>query len=100
MADDKPEAGARTVNIKIDEDKAAGEYANVFLCNFTPTEFVLDAVVLMPGLPNGKLLHRTILSPANAKRLAMMLTEQVKQYEKNLGPLTAPAGPKVSTSMN
>jgi hypothetical protein len=40
------------------------------------------------------------MSPANAKRLALMLTDQVKQYEKNLGPLTAPAGPKVSTTVN
>lgn len=88
------------VSIKIDEEKGLGAYANLFLCNFNQTEFVLDAVALMPGLPMGKLLHRSVMSPAVAKRLAIMLMEQVKQYEGKFGLQNPPVGPKVDTVLN
>ena len=49
----------------------------------------------------GKVASRVILSPKNAKRLAMMLQDQIKKYEEKIGPIDdAPQLPGINLSFN
>ncbi len=47
----KPE---KKINIELGEDVAAGTYSNLAIITHSNTEFVIDFVRLMPGLPKAK----------------------------------------------
>ncbi len=42
------------INIELDEKVAEGIYSNLAIINHSPSEFVLDFVTIMPGVPNQK----------------------------------------------
>ena len=77
MAEDKK----IQINIELDEQTAQGVYANLAIINHSASEFVLDFVNVMPGLPKSKVRSRVILTPQHAKRLLRALQENVARYE-------------------
>jgi hypothetical protein len=95
-----PETTAKPVikiELKIDEKLAGGEYANICMVNHSDSEFILDSFFLQPGRPQAMMKGRLILAPRNAKRLMMMLTDQVKRYEQRFGEIEIHLpGPSVS----
>ena len=103
MADDRREgqaAGARPAStqqpIRWDDTNLKSSYANV--CNVSSTR---EEVVLVFGInqawERGKpevrveLSHRIILSPFAAKRLSLLLTNVVREYETRFGVLNLEA---------
>ena len=42
------------LNIELTEEVAAGTYANLAVINHSPTEFVVDYIQVMPGVPKAK----------------------------------------------
>jgi hypothetical protein len=66
-------------------------YANVCNVSSTPEEVTLLFGTNESGLNGGdvtvRLTERIILSPYAAKRLAMVITNVMKEYEKRFGPL-------------
>ena len=57
------------INIELDEKIAEGIYSNLAIINHSASEFVLDFVSIMPGVPKAKVKSRIVLTPQHAKRL-------------------------------
>ena len=56
----------REINIEIDDKVAAGIYANMVVVNHSDTEFVLDFISIMPGMPKARVQSRVIMTPSQA----------------------------------
>ena len=67
MSDNKQQQGQ--INIELDEKTAEGTYANLAIINHSASEFVVDFVAIMPGVPKAKVKSRIVLTPQHAKRL-------------------------------
>ena len=83
------------INIELSEDMAQGVYSNLVAINHSPTEFVLDFIQMMPGVPKAKVQSRVILTPEHAKRLLQALGENVARYEQNFGNVQTHEPPQV-----
>ncbi len=69
------------INIELDEKVAEGIYSNLAIINHSPSEFVLDFVTIMPGVPKSKVKSRIILTPQHAKRFLKALGENIHRFE-------------------
>jgi len=79
MSDDQLQPGQ--INIELDEKVAEGIYSNLAIINHSPSEFVLDFVTIMPGVPKSKVKSRIILTPQHAKRFLKALGENIHRFE-------------------
>ena len=75
------------LNIELKEDIAQGVYSNLAIITHSPSEFVLDFVRVMPGLPKAQVKSRVIITPEHAKRLMHALQDNLKRYEALHGPI-------------
>ena len=75
------------INIELDEKVAEGIYSNLAIINHSVSEFVIDFVTIMPGIPKNKVKSRIILTPQHAKRLLKALGENVKRFENAHGEI-------------
>lgn len=73
------------INIELSEAMAEGEYANLALIAHSNSEFVIDFIRMMPGMPKAKVKSRIVVTPEHAKRLLAALTENVERYEQSFG---------------
>jgi len=69
------------INIEVDEQVADGTYSNLAIINHSVSEFIVDFINIMPGVPKAKVKSRIILTPQHAKRLAKALADNVKKFE-------------------
>jgi hypothetical protein len=69
------------INIELDEKIAEGIYSNLAIINHSASEFVVDFVTLMPGIPKAKVKSRIVLTPQHAKRFLKALGENIHRYE-------------------
>ncbi|MDX9720485.1 MAG: DUF3467 domain-containing protein [Myxococcota bacterium] len=76
-----------SLQIQIDEPIARGVYANLTLVSTTDNEFVLDFAFIQPSRAGAKVQSRVIVSPRQAKRLAMTLADAVNKYEQRFGEI-------------
>jgi uncharacterized protein (DUF1778 family) len=86
MSDQKKPNQAQ-INIELDEKVADGIYSNLAILNHSVSEFVVDFVNIMPGVPKSKVKSRIILTPQHAKRLLKALNENVVRFEKAHGEI-------------
>ena len=84
MNDNKKKDG---LNIELSEEVAQGSYSNLAIINHSPSEFVLDFIQMMPGVPKAKVKSRIILTPQHAKRLMKTLNDNVSKYEDQHGEI-------------
>ena len=75
------------LNIELSEEVAQGNYSNLAIITHSPSEFVVDFVLVMPGIPKANVKSRIILTPEHAKRLMLALQENVHKYETLHGPI-------------
>ena len=75
------------INIELKEDVAQGTYANLVIINHSSSEFVLDFVRAMPGIPKAEVKSRIILTPEHAKRLLNALKDNLSKYENAHGEI-------------
>ena len=92
MAENKKEP---QINIELSEEMAGGVYSNLVAINHSPTEFVVDFIQMMPGVPKAKVKSRVILTPEHAKRLLGALSDNVTRYEQNFGNVETHEPPPV-----
>lgn len=100
-----PGASSQTPKVRWETSNLNSAYANV--CNVTSTR---EEVVLNFGINKSwergaeeleiELTNRLILSPFAAKRLTLMLTKLVDEYESRYGKLDVEAAAKPSTKGN
>jgi hypothetical protein len=75
------------INIELSEEVAQGVYSNLAIITHSSSEFVLDFIRIMPGLPKAKVKSRVVLTPEHAKRLLMALQDNLYKYEAAYGPI-------------
>ncbi|HKJ30458.1 MAG TPA: DUF3467 domain-containing protein [Balneolales bacterium] len=75
------------IDIELTEEEAIGTYANLVMITHSPSEFILDFISMMPGVPKAKVVKRMILTPDHAKRLINALGDNIKRYEEQFGEI-------------
>jgi Protein of unknown function (DUF3467). len=75
------------MQFELTDDVAQGIYSNLALIAHSSSEFVVDFVRMMPGVPKAKVQSRIILTPEHAKRLMLALAENIKKYESQNGEI-------------
>ncbi|OFX51649.1 MAG: hypothetical protein A2046_09825 [Bacteroidetes bacterium GWA2_30_7] len=80
------------INIELTEEIAQGIYSNLAIISHSPSEFVIDYVRVMPGIPKAKVQSRIVLTPEHAKRLVQALIENIKKYEATFGTIKSTEG--------
>ncbi len=99
MSDNKSKLQNK-LNIELPDQVASGKYSNLVIINHSPTEFVLDFVSVMPGVPKAKVVSRMILTPQHTKRLMKALIENVGRYESNFGEIKEAKGGQPGIPIN
>lgn len=75
------------INIELSEDIAEGIYSNLAIINHSSSEFVLDFVKIMPGIPKAKVKSRIILTPQHIKRLYKAIESNINRFENTYGEI-------------
>jgi len=75
------------INIELDEKVAQGTYSNLAIINHSQSEFVVDFITIMPGVPKSKVKSRIVLTPQHAKRFLKALNDNVKRFENAHGKI-------------
>ncbi|MCK5846796.1 MAG: DUF3467 domain-containing protein [Bacteroidales bacterium] len=75
------------INIELPEDVAEGTYSNLAIITHSHSEFIIDFIRMMPGVPKAKVKERIILTPQHAKRLMRALIDNIKKYESLHGEI-------------
>ena len=82
------------IDIELSEAIADGEYVNLAIISHSTSEFVIDFVRMMPGVPKAKVKSRVILAPEHAKRLLLSLQDNIARYEAAIGQIAIPPTPE------
>lgn len=75
------------LNIELSEDIAEGQYVNLAMIAHSSSEFVVDFIKMMPGVPKAKVKSRIIITPEHAKRLLIALKDNLDKFEDAFGPI-------------
>ena len=81
------------LNIELNEETAEGTYSNLAIISHSSSEFVIDFIKVMPGMPKAKVKSRILMTPEHIKRLMNALEENIQKFEatngkiKDLGPV-------------
>ena len=78
---------ANQLNIELSEEVAEGIYSNLAIITHSNSEFVIDFIRLMPGVPKAKVKSRIVLTPQHAKRLMKALKDNVSKFESAHGTI-------------
>ncbi len=92
--EDKKKHNPNQLNIELKEDVAQGTYSNLAIITHSTSEFVVDFVRVMPGVPKANVKSRIVLTPEHAKRLMLALQDNIKKFEAQHGAINLPQGPQ------
>ncbi|MGI6046796.1 MAG: DUF3467 domain-containing protein [Petrimonas sp.] len=76
------------IQIELTEEIAQGTYSNLAIISHSSSEFVIDFVRIVPGIPKAKVKSRIILTPEHAKRLLLALRDNIDKFEKMNGTIS------------
>jgi len=99
MAEENKNAKGK-LNIELSEEIAEGVYSNLAIITHSHSEFVVDFIRMMPGVPKAKVKSRIVITPEHAKRLMKALADNVRKYENQHGPIKASPAPEHALPMN
>lgn len=83
---DKP-TDQNQLNIELSADVAQGIYSNLVIISHASSEFILDFIQHLPGMPKASVKSRIILTPEHAKRLLAALQDNIAKYEQQFGSI-------------
>ena len=75
------------LQIELREEVAQGTYANLAIITHSSSEFILDFVRVIPGVPKAGVQSRIIVAPEHAKRLLRALEDNIAKYERVFGSI-------------
>lgn len=75
------------IQIELSDEVAQGIYSNLAIISHSTSEFVVDFIRIVPGVPKAKVKSRIILTPEHAKRLLMALKDNIEKFEQQNGPI-------------
>lgn len=78
------------LQIELNEETAQGTYANLAIITHSSSEFILDFIRVMPGMPKAGVQSRIVLAPEHAKRLLRALEDNLGKYERSFGAIRMP----------
>lgn len=81
------EQNSNQLNIELSEEIAEGIYSNLAIITHSNSEFVIDFIKMMPGIPKAKVKSRIVLTPQHAKRLMKALKDNISKFEQAHGPI-------------
>jgi len=84
----------KELNIELRPEIAQGIYTNLAIITHSHSEFIMDFVQMMPGVPKPKVASRVIMAPEHAKRLLKALQDNVSKYEQEHGEIKLPNIPQ------
>ena len=84
MSDNKEQG---QINIELSEEVAEGQYVNLAMIAHSNSEFVIDFIKMMPGVPKAKVKSRIVITPEHAKRLLLALEDNIDKYEASFGTI-------------
>ena len=73
------------LNIELPNEVAEGTYSNLAIITHSNSEFVLDFIRIMPGVPQARVKARILLTPQHAKRLLSALSDNIDKFEQTHG---------------
>lgn len=85
--EEKKDKQGNQINIELSEEVAEGVYTNLAMIAHSNSEFVIDFIRLMPGVPKAKVKSRVVITPEHAKRLLNALKDNINKYEETFGPI-------------
>lgn len=80
------------LDIELSHEVAQGTYANLAIISHSTSEFIVDFVRIMPGVPKAQVKSRIILTPEHAKRLMLALQDNIRRFEQSNGVIKLPEG--------
>lgn len=83
----EPQNPDNHLNIELNEDIAEGIYSNLAIITHSHSEFVIDFIKVMPGVPKARVKSRIVLTPQHAKRLMKALADNVSKFEQLHGKI-------------
>lgn len=83
------EAENNELSIELSEEIAEGIYSNLAIITHSSSEFVVDFIRVMPGMPKARVKSRIILTPEHAKRLMGALQDNINRFEAANGAIKA-----------
>ena len=87
MAEEQDKSNKNQIYIELSEEIAEGIYANLAMIAHSNSEFVIDFIRLMPGVPKAKVKSRIVITPEHAKRLLKALSDNINKYEQTFGAI-------------
>lgn len=81
------------IQIELSDEIAQGVYSNLAVISHSSSEFVLDFIRIVPGVPKAKVKSRIILTPEHAKRLLNALNENIEKFEQQNGTIRTHINP-------
>ena len=73
---------SKEIQIELSENVAQGTYANLAVISHSMSEFILDFIRVVPGMPKAQVKSQVILTPDNAQRLLFALQDNLKKFEE------------------
>src|ERR1017187_8272613 len=73
------------LNIELPDNVAEGTYSNLAIITHSNSEFVVDFIRIMPGVPQARVKSRILLTPQHAKRLLNALADNIQKFEQTHG---------------
>lgn len=80
------------LNIELSDEIAQGVYSNLAIITHSASEFIIDFVRVMPGIPKAQVKSRIVLTPDHAKRLLLALQDNVAKFENAHGNIKLSEG--------
>ncbi len=75
------------LDIELSEEIAEGIYSNLAIITHSQSEFVIDFIKIMPGVPKARVKSRILLTPQHAKRLSKALIDNIQKFEQANGKI-------------
>ena len=75
------------LDIELSHDVGQGTYSNLAVISHSTSEFIIDFLRIMPGIPKASVKSRIILTPEHAKRLMLALQDNISKFEQFNGKI-------------
>jgi len=85
--EEKKDPKPNQISIELKEDIAQGTYSNLAVITHSSSEFVIDYIRVVPGVPKADVKSRIILTPEHAKRLMLALQDNIAKFESVHGEI-------------
>ncbi|MBQ9466304.1 MAG: DUF3467 domain-containing protein [Muribaculaceae bacterium] len=80
-------ANQKQIQIEVPAEEMAGCYANLAMIAHSANDFFIDAILMSPNMPKARVQSRIIMTPENAKQLAIALQQNIQKYEQTFGEI-------------